>query len=152
MCEINLEALQGIEDEAKKFDLTIVIISHQAQSAESLGDATRATGLNLKQYEMRLQQHPVKKLMLVYCANNLGFSYNTANDHTTALYWFQKSAEWWESMVSDGESVGPRPARHLKNHARCLVYIPDYKAAKAMFDEALPRLQTEQPLNWAMLA
>jgi hypothetical protein len=55
-------------------------------------------------------------------------------------------------MVKDGEETRDRPARHIKNHARCLVYLGKYRQAKEMFDISIPRLMSERPLNWAMLA
>jgi tetratricopeptide (TPR) repeat protein len=152
VCEVNLRALNKLEDGPKKENLKASILSHQAQAAESLGEPVKAIELNKQAYEIRLQEKPCMKLMLCYTANNLGYCHNTANLHEGSEEWYEKSREWWELMVKEGEETCDRPARHIKNHARCLIYLGKYDKAKEMFKISIPRLKTEKPLNWAMLA
>lgn len=152
ICDANLLALGTIEDSPMKKDLQITIMTHQAQAAETLGEVERAISINERAYKMREEEKPMKKLLLCYTANNLGYCYNTANDHNSSLRWYNESERWWLELLTDGEVSEARPARHLKNQAVCLLYLGDLKGAKELFDISLPRLEVEKPLNWAMLA
>lgn len=152
VCEVNLRALDMLENGSKKMDLKASILSHQAQAAESLGDPLKAIELNKECYQIRLEEKPCSKILLCYTANNLGYCHNTANLHDGSEKWYEKSREWWDLMIKDGEETHNRPARHITNHARCLIYLGKYDKAKEMFDVSIPRLKTEKPLNWAMLA
>ena len=151
VCKVNLRALNELEDGPKKMDLKALILSHQAQAAESLGEPLKAIELNKQVYEIRLQEKPCMKILLCHIANNLGYCHNTANLHEDSEKWYEKSKEWWETMVKDDEESRDRPAYHIKNHARCLIYLGKYDKAKEMLDVSIPRLKTEKPLNWAML-
>lgn len=61
--------------------------------AKSLGKAEKAIDLNKKAYKIRLQEKPRKLALLCYGSNNLGYCYNTANDHKSSLEWFQRSRD-----------------------------------------------------------
>ncbi|KAI0384927.1 hypothetical protein F5Y04DRAFT_276993 [Hypomontagnella monticulosa] len=130
VCDANLKALGTIENGPNKTDLEITTKTHRAQAAETLGDVERAIELNIEAYNMRLSENPRKKLLLCYTANNLGYCFNTANDHTSSLEWYNVSENWWRLLASDGQ----------------------LEEAKELFDISLERLRTETPLNWAMLA
>ncbi|KAI9842890.1 MAG: hypothetical protein M1837_006722 [Sclerophora amabilis] len=152
LCDVNLVAVETLEDGPQKDDLKASIMSHQANLAESLGNAEKAIDLNKRLYEIRLQEKAMKHDMLCYTSNNLGYCYNTANDHKSSLRWFQRSRDWWAALVeSQGESRDCPPFI-LKNTARCMVYLNDLKGAKEMLDISIPQLRNAKPLNWAMLA
>lgn len=152
VCKVNLCALDKLQDGSIKMDLKASILSHQAQAAESLGESFKAIEYNKQVYEIRLQEKPCTKILLCYTANNLGYCYNTVNLHEDSEGWYEKSREWWETLVKNGEETRDRSARHLQNHARCLIYFGKYDKANEMFDVFISRLKIEKPLNWAMLA
>jgi tetratricopeptide (TPR) repeat protein len=152
VCEVNLRALDMLEDGPRKMDLKASILSHQAQAAESLGNPRKAIALNQTGYQIRLEEKPRSKILLCYTANNIGYCHNTANLHEDSEKWYEKSRDWWDLMVRDGDETRSRPARHITNHARCLIYLGKYDKAKEMLNISIPRLKAEKPLNWAMLA
>ncbi|KAH0553214.1 hypothetical protein GP486_006614, partial [Trichoglossum hirsutum] len=152
LCDVNMVAVETLEDGHRKDDLKASIMSHQANLAESLGDAEKAIDLNKRVYEIRLQEKPMKQALLCYVTNNLGYCHNTANDHKSSLEWFQRSRDWWAALVeSQGETQGCPPFI-LKNTARCMVYLNDLKGAEEMLNISIPQLKNAKPLNWAMLA
>ncbi|KAL3952370.1 hypothetical protein ACCO45_012313 [Purpureocillium lilacinum] len=152
LCEVNLAAVNSLVNSPQKDDMRASIMSHQANLAESLGDAQAAIELNKNAYEIRLHERPMKQQLLCYISNNVGYCYNTANDHKNSLEWFQKSQVWWTASVRDRSETQECPAFILKNTARCLVYLDDFEGAAKLLDVAISRLKTERPLNWAMLA
>ncbi|PLB54820.1 hypothetical protein P170DRAFT_483593 [Aspergillus steynii IBT 23096] len=153
VCAVNPQAIDTLDDGPAKTDLKGSVLSHQAQAVESLGRPLHAIHLNKQCYEIRLQEEPRNPILLCYTANNLAYCHNTANLHAGAETWYEQSREWWEITANEDDTKArDRPARHIQNHARCLVYLGRYEKAKEMFDLCIPRLKTEQPLNWAMLA
>lgn len=154
LCDVNLTAAEMLEDGPQRDNVKALIMSHQAQLAESLGDAEKAIDLNKREYEIRLRENPAKKELLGYTASNLGYCYNTANDHRTSLEWFQRSRDWWAEVAkSQGEAQTETrgcPPSILKNTARCMVYLNDFSGAKEMLDLSMPLLKNAK--NWAMLA
>lgn len=151
LCDVNIVAVQTLEEGPQKDDLKATIYSHQANLSESLGNAEKAIRLNKQVYEMRLREKPVKQAVLCYVANNLGYCHNTANDHQNALEWFKRSREWW-SEFSGVEDASDFPPFILTNTARCMVYLNDLKGAKEKLSISIAQLKNAQPLNWAMLA
>ncbi|KAI1129102.1 hypothetical protein F5Y10DRAFT_291348 [Nemania abortiva] len=155
---VNLEALKRLPSNEiwvtfQRSDLEAAILSHQAQAAEALGRPLKAIELNKQCYDIRkLQQEPPNNELLCFAANNLGYCHNTANLHEDAEKWYETSEAHWDTAVKNGEKSEDRPARHIQNHARCLVYLGKYDLAKEMFDISIPRLKSEKPTNWAMLA
>ncbi|KAJ2979535.1 hypothetical protein NUW58_g7177 [Xylaria curta] len=149
---VNLGALNRLGDIPQMSDLKVSILSHQAQAAESIGHPLKAIELNQQCYDLRLQEEPRRNLLLCFASNNLAYCHNTANLHEMSATWYDKSKSYWDLAVKNGEATGDRPARHIKNHARCLVYLGKYDQARQMFEIAIPRLKSEKPLNWAMLA
>ncbi|KAF2967528.1 hypothetical protein GQX73_g6031 [Xylaria multiplex] len=149
---INWGALQKLGDVPQKSDLEVAILSHQAQAAESIGQPLKAIELNKRCYNIRLQEEPPNHKLLCFAANNLGYCHNTANLHEESEKWYETSKSHWNMVTKQLEEIHDRPARHIKNHARCLVYLGKYRQAKEMFDISIPRLMSEKPLNWAMLA
>ncbi|OAQ95981.1 hypothetical protein LLEC1_02850 [Akanthomyces lecanii] len=152
LCDVNLAAVSSLANSPQKSDMRASILSHQANLAESLGEAQEAIQLNKSAYEIRLEERPMKQRLLCYISNNIGYCYNTANDHKHSLKWFQRSQHWWAASVGDGEETQECPAFILKNTARCMVYLDDFNGASHLLDVAISRLKTEQPSNWAMLA
>ncbi|UKZ68842.1 uncharacterized protein TrAtP1_009862 [Trichoderma atroviride] len=119
---------------------------------ESIGKVEEAIELNTKGYKMRLEEEPRKGGLLGGFEQNLGYNYNTANQHETALMWFEKSRVTWTAWnVKEGRE-GDWPTVTKKNTARCLVYLERYDEAKSLLDVSIREFKQEKPLNWAMLA
>lgn len=152
LCDVNLVAVETLEDGPQKDDLRATIMSHQVNLAESLGNAEKAIELNKRVYDIRLKEQPPKQGLLCYVSNNLGYCHNTANDHSSSLEWFQRSVDWWAALVEIQAETHDCPPFILKNTARCMVYLNDFKGAKEMLDISIPQLKNAKPLNWAMLA
>lgn len=147
VCETNLRALDLLADDLKKLDLRTSIFSHQAQALESLGQPHEAIKLNLSCYDIRLAE--MNKPLLCLTANNIAYCYNTANEHEKALEWYLKSKEWW---IEASQEAQEQPPWHLTNRARCLIHLERYTEAAELLEISIPRLKTETPQNWAMLA
>ena len=152
VCDVNLVAVETLEDGHEKDDLRATVMSHQANLFESLGDAAKAIHLNKGVYDIRLKEKPRKLELLGYVSNNLGYCHNTANDHKNSLEWFQASLGWWAALVDTQPEAHSCPPFILKNTARCMVYLNDLEGAKDMLDISIPKLKNAKPLNWAMLA
>jgi tetratricopeptide (TPR) repeat protein len=152
VCAVNIDALATLEDGGRKDNLLAHCISQQANLSESCGNVKKAIELNKKVYKIRLGEQPQKKNQLCFTSNNLGYCYNTANDHRTALEEFERCLNWWKDFQKDQENPQACPPVLLKNKARCLVYLENWKEAERMIDTAMPLLRDEKPLNWAMLA
>ncbi|KID94052.1 pfs domain-containing protein, partial [Metarhizium majus ARSEF 297] len=152
LCHVNLVAVNTLEDGPQKNDLKATIMTHQANLAESLGNAEKAIELNKGAYEIRLYENPLREVLLCYIANNLGYCHNTANDHKTALEWFQRSRNWWPASVESQGATRDCPPFILKNTGRCMVYLNDFKGAKQFLNISIPQLKNSKPSNWAMLA
>lgn len=152
LCDVNLVAVETLEDGSQKDDLKATIMSHQANLAESLGNAEEAINLNKRVYEIRLQEKPMKQALLCYVSNNLGYCYNTANNHKSSLEWFQRSRDWWATLVEIQGETRDCPPFILQNIARCMIYLNDLKQAQEMLDTSIPQLKNAKPLNWGMLA
>lgn len=136
-----------LEKEPRQLDLKASIGSHQAQAAESLNQPLKAVEINMKCYEVRLAEK--NNLLLCYTANNIAYCYNTANEHEKALEWFLESNDSW---TASSEEAPEQPPWHLTNRARCLIHLGKYTEAAELLQISIPRLQTEAPQNWAMLA
>lgn len=152
LCEVNLVAVNTLGDEPRKDDLRATIMSHQANLAESLGQARKAIDLNKRVYEIRFQEKPMKQALLCFVSNNLGYCHNTANDHKTSLEWFHKARDWGAASIESQAKTHDCPPFILKNTARCMVYLDKLQEAQEMLDISIPQLKTAKPLNWAMLA
>lgn len=125
--------------------------TRHGKPTKSLSKAEKAIDLNKKAYKIRLQEKPRKLALLCYGSNNLGYCYNTANDHKSSLEWFQRSRDWWAALVErQGETRGCPPFI-LQNPARCMIYLNDLERAKEMLDISISQLKNAKPLNWAML-
>lgn len=119
---------------------------------ESTGQVQKAIELNMKGYEMRLAERPLKGGLLGGFEQNLAYNYNTANDHETALTWFEKSRDTWTAEnVKEGRGAD-WPTVTKKNMARCLVYLGQYDKAQELLDISITEFKEEKSLNWAMLA
>ncbi|OJJ42592.1 hypothetical protein ASPZODRAFT_125317 [Penicilliopsis zonata CBS 506.65] len=152
VCGVTMLAVEALEDEEKATDIAAWTLSLQASMYESTGKVQKAIELNTKGYEMRLKEKPLKGGLLGGFEQNLGYNYNTANDHETALTWLEKSKNTWIAWnVSEGSGTD-WPTLTKKNTARCLVYLGQYDQAQELLDIAIAEFRQEKPLNWAMLA
>jgi tetratricopeptide (TPR) repeat protein len=146
LCTVNLAAVATLEDSPQRHSLNATIMSHQANLAESQGKAEMAIYLNKEVYRIRFEELPLKYNLLCQVANNIGYCYNSFNDHTTALTWFLTSYEWFEKSEETKNDF------LLGNMARCMLYLNQLDAAWEMLDIAIPQLENSNPSNWAMLS
>ncbi|KAK0747419.1 pfs domain-containing protein [Apiosordaria backusii] len=144
-CTVNMAAVELLDSCLEREDLSGTILSHQAQMAECLGEGEKAVRLNKEEYDLRLLKPSQNRELLCYTSSNLGYCSNTANDHTAALEWFDKSREWWGSEAGF-------PPQILMNRARCLVYLGEYKEAKELLDTFFAQIGEAQTVSWAVLA
>ncbi|PIG79027.1 hypothetical protein AARAC_003611 [Aspergillus arachidicola] len=152
VCEVNLLAVETIDNSELATDIRASTLSHQASMYKSTGGVHKAIELNIKGYSMRLGERPLKGGLLGGFEQNLGYSYNTANDHHTALTWLERSRDTWiASNVKQGREAD-WPTVTTKNIARCFVYLGHYDKARELLDIAIYEFKLEKPLNWAMLA
>ncbi|KAF2811394.1 uncharacterized protein BDZ99DRAFT_507903 [Mytilinidion resinicola] len=152
VCEVNLQAVKTLDNEEQATDIAASTLSHQASMYESTGKVQKAIELNTKGYNMRLQENPLKGGLLGGFEQNLAYNYNTANDHETALTWFEKSRDTWIAWnVKEGREAD-WPTVTKKNMARCLVHLGQYDKAQALLDISITEFKKEKALNWAMLA
>ena len=150
MCEVNFVAVATLEDEEKSTHMQAYILSHQAAMLESTGQVEKAIELNKKAYEMRLTEDPLKENLLAALENNLGYNYNTANDHETSLEWFYKSRDRFLASSRNDKPDWPHFVK--ANIARCLVYLVRYSEARDLLKIAITSFKEETPLDWAMIA
>jgi hypothetical protein len=151
-CGINRHALimAGCGRDLLNVDAWISV--HQAQVAESLEEPLKVIEQNEQAYRELFHENPQQITTLCHIANNLGYSHSTVGSHEKAKSWFETSEKWWHLAVKNGDEPGDRPARHIVDHARCLVHLKEYAKAENMLDFCISRLKTEYPLDWAMLA
>lgn len=144
--------METLDDQEQAIDIKASTLSHQANMYESIGRVEEAIELNTKGYNMRLKEEPRKGGLLGGFEQNLGYNYNTANQHETALIWFEKSrVTWTEWNVKEGREAD-WPTVTKKNTARCFVYLGRYEEAQSLLDVSIREFKQEKPLNWAMLA
>ncbi|UKZ73821.1 hypothetical protein TrVFT333_001474 [Trichoderma virens FT-333] len=152
VCEVNLQAVETLNDQEHAIDIKASTLSHQANMYESIGKVEEAIELNIKGYNMRLKEKPLKGGLLGGFEQNLGYNYNTANKHEEALRWFEKSRITWTAWNVEQGREEDWPTVTKKNTARCLVYLERYNEAQALLDTSIREFKQEKPLNWAMLA
>ncbi|OAQ97307.1 hypothetical protein LLEC1_00074, partial [Akanthomyces lecanii] len=151
-CKVSLLAAETLEDKEKAKDLIAWTFSMQASMYESIGRVEEAIELNRRGYEMRLTEKPLKGRLLGAFQQNLAYNYNTANQHETALEWFEKSREQWAAdHVQQGKEADWPPVRKM-NMARCLFYLCRDSEAEKMLNESIIQFKEDKVLNWAMLA
>ena len=152
MCEVNLLAVETLDNKEQATDIAASTLSHQASMYESTGKVQKAIELNIKGYEMRLGEKPLKGGLLGGFEQNLAYNYNTANDHKMALTWFEKSRDTWIAWNVEEGREADWPTVTKKNMARCLVYLGQYDKAQELLDISITEYKEEKALNWAMLA
>lgn len=152
MCEVNLTAVRMLDDQAQKTDSIASILSHQANLYESIGRVSEAILLNKQAYEMRLHEQPLKQGLIAGFESNLGYNYNTANDHETSLKWFEKARDRWLIWTASQGKKPDWPIHMKKNMARCLIYLGDYDGAFELLETSIVEFKAAKPLNWAMIA
>ncbi|KAK0609961.1 hypothetical protein B0T17DRAFT_593821 [Bombardia bombarda] len=144
-CNTNMLALSQLEAGPQKEDYKATITSHQAQIAESLGDADISVRLGEECYQIRLAEHPQKTRLLCFTASNLGYQCSSAGNQTVALEWFKKAREWW------GGDPG-YPSNIIMNEARCHVLLGDFKTGGGMLGYFAAQIKNADFSNWAMIA
>ncbi|KAL6832199.1 P-loop containing nucleoside triphosphate hydrolase protein [Trichoderma camerunense] len=152
VCELNLLAVETLNDQEQAIDIKASTLSHQANMYESIGRVEEAIELNTKGYNMRLEEEPRKGGLLGGFEQNLGYNYNTANQHEKALMWFERSYITWAEWNEKEGREADWPTVTKKNTARCLVYLGRYEEAQSLLDISIREFKQEKPLNWAMLA
>lgn len=147
LCEANLVAVNTLENKDQTDDLKASILSHQANMYESIGKVDLAIKLNIQGYQMRLNEQHLKQGLLAGFESNLGYNYNTANDHKTSLVWFTKARDRWFTWTA---SLGRKPdwPTHMEtNMARCLFYLNDLAGARQLLDISIAEFLDTKPLN-----
>lgn len=152
MCELNLLAVETLDNSDLATDIAASMLSHLANMYESTGKVHKAIELNSKGYNMRLGEKPLKGGLLGGFAQNLGYNYNTANEHHMALTCFESSKDTWIAWNIKQGREADWPTVTKKNMARCFVYLGQYDKARELLDIAINEFKLEKPLNWAMLA
>ncbi|GAW14062.1 hypothetical protein ANO14919_034540 [Xylariales sp. No.14919] len=152
VCEVNLMAVKTLDNQEQATDITASTLSHQASMYESIGNVRLAIELNLKGYKLRQEENPLKGGLLGGFEQNLGYNYNTANEHEMALTWFEKSRHTWIAWNIQEGREADWPTITKKNMARCLLYLERYSEAENLLDNSIKEFKKEKPLNWAMLA
>ncbi|KAH8423758.1 tetratricopeptide repeat protein [Aspergillus melleus] len=148
LSELNTIVLQAVRECPEKKELKIANMIHQASVAEVLGNPKRAIELLNELYELELQENPVNHELLCRLSTNLGCCYNTANDHETALEWFQRARDIWPQFVGN-RGV---PTVILKNSGRCMLYLNDLEGARKNLDKCIFQLEKTKSMNRAVLA
>ncbi|QKX54573.1 uncharacterized protein TRUGW13939_01660 [Talaromyces rugulosus] len=146
LCTVNLTAMATLEDSPRKHSLNATIMSHQANLAETQGKVEIAINLNKEVYRIRSEELSLEHNLLCQVANNIGYCYNSSNDHTTALTWFLLSYQSFEKSEETKNDFLPG------NMARCMLYLNQLDAAWEMLDIAIPQLENSNSSNWAMLS
>lgn len=90
---------------------------------ESIGEVEKAIELNKKGYKICLCDIPLRQGLPVGFESNLGYNYNTTNDHKTALVWFKKTRDLWLTWTTSQGKKPDWPIHMKKNTARCL-FLP----------------------------
>ncbi|KAI0412494.1 hypothetical protein F5X98DRAFT_367241 [Xylaria grammica] len=152
VCEVNLMAVKTLDNQEQATDITASTLSHQASMYESIGNVRLAIELNLKGYKLRQEENPLKGGLLGGFEQNLGYNYNTSNEHEMALTWFEKSRHTWIAWNIQEGREADWPTITKKNMARCLLYLERYSEAENLLDNSIKEFKKEKPLNWAMLA
>ncbi|KAE8313083.1 hypothetical protein BDV41DRAFT_577036 [Aspergillus transmontanensis] len=152
VCEVNLLAVETLDNSELATDIAASTLSHQVSMYESTGGVHKAIELNAKGYKMRLGERPLKGGLLGGFEQNLGYNYNTANDHHTARTWFERSRDTWIALNVKQGREADWPTVTMRNMARCFVYLGQYDKARELLDMAINEFKRGQPFNWAMMA
>ena len=144
--------MNTLDNKEQATNIAAWTLSLQANMYESTGKVQKAIELNTKGYNIRLKEKPLKGGLLGGFEQNLAYNYNTANDHRTALTWFEKSKDTWIAWnVTEGRKAD-WPIVTKKNMARCLMYLGQNDEAQELLNISITEFKQEKPLNWAMLA
>lgn len=146
LCDINAAAVNTIESGDRHDDLKASILSHQANLYESIGMVDKAIEWNKEAYEIRLHETNPKFHLIAGFESNLGYCYDTANDHETALMYFRKAQTTCLSQKLDW------PTHMKKNMARCMFHGNNLNEARSLLLASIAEFKGESPLNWAMIA
>ncbi|KAI0102845.1 hypothetical protein GGR51DRAFT_562299 [Nemania sp. FL0031] len=149
MCSVNLLAVRTLDDERKAKELLPHIYSQQANIHEGLGNPEKAIKLNKEGYQIRLGEDPINQALCSGFEANIGYTYNTANDHQVAMEWFKKARDRWIKSVDKSGNENSYPPVLKKNMARCLVYMGKSSEARSLLETAIAELQVD---NWGMMA
>ncbi|KAK1142473.1 hypothetical protein N8T08_007835 [Aspergillus melleus] len=148
LSELNKIALEAVRECPEKKELEVANMIHQASVAKSFGSPKKAIELLNELYESELQENPANHELLCRLSTNLGCCYDTANDHETALEWFQRARDIWPQF----EGNRGVPAVILKSSARCMLYLNDFEGARKNLDKCIFQLEMTKPMNRSVLA
>ncbi|RGP66019.1 tetratricopeptidelike helical [Fusarium sporotrichioides] len=152
MCNVNLIAVETLDDREKFKEILPHIYSHQANMYEGLGQAEKAIELNKRAFEIRLQEQPVKQVLCYGLEANLGYTHNTAGNHELAMDWFEKARNRWLKYVAEVDDKDAYPPVLKKNTARCLLYLGKTNEARDLLEKSIEEFKNSKPFNWGMLA
>ncbi|KAJ2993997.1 hypothetical protein NUW58_g1673 [Xylaria curta] len=152
MCNVNLIAVGTLSDRKRVNDLLPHIYSQQANMSEGLGDAEEAIKLNKKGYEIRLREDPINHRLCYGFEANMGYTYNTANEHSVSMQWLEKAGKRWVQFVDKSGDENSYPTVLKKNMARCLFHMGKVPEAKLLLDSAIAEFRVAKPFNWGMMA
>lgn len=123
-----------------------------ANMCETIARVDEAIELNLKGHQLRMQEVPLKLRLLAAFEQDIAYNYNTANDHETALSWFERSRDnAIAASVQEGRGEAWSDVTK-KNMARCLLYLGQDDKAWDLLDIPINGPGEEGPVNWALFA
>lgn len=152
VCNVSQAAISTLDPKEQSIDLECTLLSHMAIMEESLGNPSKALEIATKGHDLRKTEEHPNRIILAWDENNLGYTCNTANKHLESKAHFENARARWTAMIDDGYIDSPWPTVQKKNLGRCLVYLHEYDAAETLLLEATKEFESNEPINWAMLA
>lgn len=104
-------------------------------------------------YKLGLDEQSADHLHLCASESNIGYIYNTADNHIEAKRYLEKARDRWEKWLR-AENEDPIPWRTVQkpNLERCLVYIDQYDEAAKLLCQCNTEFKSTGLVNWSMLA
>ncbi|KAF4992903.1 hypothetical protein FGRMN_6846 [Fusarium graminum] len=152
MCQVNLTAVKTLEDKNVATEVHASTLTHLAQMYETLGDSKRAVELNEESLDLRFTERPLRLYLISSTQNNLGFTYDTANEHEKALTMLERSLATLNKAMKKEGKTSTRDAVITANTARSLFYHKRFEEAREHVEAAIQEFKTEVQLNWGGLA
>jgi len=146
-------AIATLDPAEHSVDLISSRLSYLGFMQEGTGEPLKALATATEGYRLRLSENPLKHLYLCATESNIGYMYNSANNHLESKRFFEMTRDRWAGFVrtEDGEPV-PWNTVHKTNFGRCLVYLNEHDEAARILDESVQAFKASRPVNWAMLA
>lgn len=135
------------QTEANNFTPAIAASANEflAYSASFSGNFGQAGAYGIQAYDFALQSGQVRRAISI--ASNIGDSFNSLNDHQSALQWMQLSLDLARSMAWPA-SIG----NCLTQMAETLRRLGRLDTAKDMLNEALPLVASMPDSRWHLMA